>query len=82
MFDVFDKPLTKQNGMDFAEYNMLTNNNYNAAQRKYKTGGCDCLTTVIVAIVVLIFIAFPQQLYDTDLYETKGSNWSKTSSPF
>lgn len=60
MFDIFDKPPTKWNGMDFAEYNMLTNRNYNAARGKHKTGcsGCGCLTTVIVAIAVIILIAF------------------------
>lgn len=59
MFDIFDKPPTKWNGMDFAEYNMLTNNAYNTERRKHKTGcsGCGCFTTVIVAIVVLIFIS-------------------------
>ncbi len=42
MFDIFAKPPTKWTGMDFAEYNMLTNSNYNAAQRKHKTGCSGC----------------------------------------
>ncbi len=53
MPNIFNKPPSKWNGMDWAQFNMLTDNNYKYDFKRPSNGGCGCLTAAIIAFAVL-----------------------------